>query len=1359
MSSRPKRLAAVNKSYNDVIDESVFEEPKARASAQRKRLLPTKPQAESGPVVPYNWQPAPGPADAFSFKLDLTDAYIDVPQQTLVCPNMDPAKVPFPNNTCDSSEFTLRKGDYIYMISEPPGEPYYIGRIMGFTRKNRDHEPSPQLVRESTADYRFKIQWFYRPRDISKSTLDSRLLFASMHTDSCPLQSFRGLVTVHHKQEVEQGKFGEPTTSSAAATAALEAYSMQPNCFYFDKLFDRYMIKFYDIIPTASLLQYLDNPHNNSTNFLNALHKRYEFVFMEAARTKPFISSFSSKELCHCEVCAQWCDPQDLVTCATCRKFYHMLCLDPPLLKKPSRGFSWLCAPCNKIHEIEYQKKRMLMLLHDNKSLNERELSVELSTLTSEASQTETEKSPTPPREATGPSVPKYELVATDFLRRDSHNSFEQRRLKEEWCMRYLGMHSRLEDGVDLDDRLPYPRASTRLGARHQAANVPEFNGHRIVYYDVERAPLVSNGKKKQKKKKPEDEETEVERKLVVPKEYVDVPRSEYPEWLQPRPKGYIERGVDDGEGVTLTLLWKPPQSDVAEDFVTLDKYIEQCAPYATKLEVLPTSPNFMDAILRYYLEEGNAEAALKKVGQLTRKTLKEPTFSKEEVKRFEAGVKQYGSELYPTSKLVKTQPCSMVVRFYYLWKKTKNGKLIWGNFEGRMHKKLQNIKDEPKTKTKVEDSLVDPNDDSAYEADKVLASKKAFECKHCATRVSTQWYRVTGLDASKADKIAVGLCFRCARLWRRYAVHWEDPVEVQRKTTKSVGGWKKRVEYELVLDAELITQKAEEEDATLTYDAADIALSTVDSDRPKKEESPKKRKLPKVETPPPKKIKKEPQPIPIPSGTRSRPAKPKPAPKPKAEVPAPAPKKRKKPEAPKPKKEPPAKKPRPASPLPQPQRPKVYGDLVDPGFYQHYVLELANDLQQAAIRRLTDLTSKLPEVSAPVSQPFSPESRKCTVCHDPSDVSEMLICANCGVNAHLSCTDVTAPPNTPMPIHEWLCAPCVNDLRPLHLNHYSCALCHASDTNPELAMLGLPHVSPDYLKPVYDSGRWCHLVCALFSKNVVFRNLAPHTHPKKLADTSAEGILDSLHTSFHIESLSKVFIHHFRDACGICNTRGGALIKCDQCEEAKGVHPTCAQDTPGYTLGFALESSSTKDAVQIDPDTLGKLSAVIRCPTHSGGTYGLRTKAKRVSSRDVRLEAKPLIQLFIEDLVRHAALENQTRASGPRFQAQNYLDMVQQYGGGDVDAKMAADTTTCRYCASSLSPMWWGDDQGATCQACHHLKEEIDDAKETTKELLKVLHEPLSGSQFGLAGESDCLGELPPPEPSNFSLRNILAS
>lgn len=41
--------------------------------------------------------------------------------------------------------------------------------------------------------------------------------------------------------------------------------------------------------------------------------------------------------------------------CDRCKRFFHMECVNPPMLSKPSRGYGWTCAPCSRAHEEEVE--------------------------------------------------------------------------------------------------------------------------------------------------------------------------------------------------------------------------------------------------------------------------------------------------------------------------------------------------------------------------------------------------------------------------------------------------------------------------------------------------------------------------------------------------------------------------------------------------------------------------------------------------------------------------------------------------------------------------------------------------------------------------------------------------------------------------------------------------------------------------------------------------------------------------------------------------------------------------------------------------------------------------------------------
>lgn len=1628
--ARPKRKAT-NRAYNETLDESIFEErpnptpaSKTNGTTARKRSAkkddastslstPESSTTTNGKTVtnmaanalPYNWQPCSDLVDHFSHRLNLEGSFVDEETQTLYCPNQSPIPMSYESpakRRKGKTFFKLQKHDFIYMVSEPPGEPYYIGSIMGFEKrsttngggsvkaKTKESAPVANPASSDASNYVFKIQWFYRPRDISKSTSDSRLLYASMHTDTCPLQSFRGLVTVRHKQDIEneyetktvstKSSNGSSKSSSPSPITPLEEYSQQPNCFYFNQLFDRYMVKFYDIILTQSLLFNSDNAEGKNRNFLQALNKRFEYVFVETTMTKSFVNSFLSTS-CNCEKCGQWCSNQDSVNCVGCEKTYHMYCLDPPLFKKPSRGFSWSCAPCTKQHDLEHQKNKMLMLSHDNKLSNERELTGELSSQESslededegqdkhgydrDSGVEEIEKSESIASNGSL-KLPKFEAMAIEFLKKDSKLTLEQRRIKEEWNMRYLGMYARLEDGVDVDDRSPYPRAQTRLGAKHQAMHIPEYIDHPIVYYDPEVNENSSNNKKKSKKNSKTKKDTAEDNlvKLPVPKEYQDVPESEYPQWLQPRPAGYIERGVDDGEGTTATLLFKPSELDRENDFIKLDAYVLACSPLAKKMGLLPTTPNFMDAILYFYMKHnGQLEESFKEAAALTRESLREPTFTDEEVTKFEEGVRKYGSELYPTFKEVKTQPCAMIVRFYYLWKKTPNGRQIWGNFEGRIQKKIQNVTKEETNKPAVPteiDHLACADDDSAYEGERIKQNKTHMACKHCYTTQSMIWYRITGFDANtkipkgsydKIDKNStLGLCFRCARMWRRYAVLWEDPLEVRKKNTRGAGGWKKKVEYELVRDSEKILEEADRLGGGISFSVAPATSSMIPmilpggstatgskSKKPAASSTKKSLTAPtsrKVTTPvqtlkseePPKKKRntgsasansttasaseapndpKVTADVKVSSGsgktkltsngsattkskgntaTNTKTSKQKAPSQVKEKTTTTADKDTKdkkltksavaksasaktvkekspikiegngdipKDSKPKRKREETTKSAAATSkkkkvvetkPLvtavekvgnesnsngkksrkTQTQVPKSVSkgsDSLSPNFNKNYVLPIkaisrnekkgnnqimTKDSLQSTIelfrpRQLLDVAAQLPVYQIPsgaiIAVPFPVTERNCSLCQeideDIASLDEMLICSNCGVNVHASCSGINIGSSVERPAKEWLCEPCINDLNPQYSTLYSCSLCLANEPNYELTMLGSNKVKPDYLKPIADSGKWCHLLCAMFShQSTSFRSLL---NTKRTMRGNQMSLEDGIHSTCSVDCVSQIYLNNYDQKCKICQSANGALIECELCEkssyEVNKFHATCAQDSDNFVLGFKLESGVISDRdnrlVRVK-GLVGKLIPVLVCSSHTErpeNIFGFREKGKRVHG-PTKDSLKPITQLFLEDILKKSDM---TKLSGPQAKANNYLELATSFEEREksrevklyhlsnvlepVDKPFSNYVKRCNSCQTKVSPMWWPvpkvekdmlkasenvkidlqDD--VLCQSCYH--DHVSEEEREEEKSSRVEEEV--GEAKKMDAENETLDEDKTASKQSQSLTNIL--
>ncbi|MCJ1479791.1 putative PHD type zinc finger protein with BAH domain-containing protein [Lambiella insularis] len=164
----------------------------------------------------------------------------------------------------------LAANDHVYLVCEPPGEPYYIARIMEFVHMENDITRPVESLR---------VNWVYRPRDIQRKGNDTRLVYATMHSDVSSLQSLRGKCQVQHKDKIP----------------ALDEYKKVKNCFYFHQMFDRYMRRCYDVIPTEQVV-------NVPERVKRVLDERWKYVIVESGRGKELTGAIKS-----CKRCSGYC--------------------------------------------------------------------------------------------------------------------------------------------------------------------------------------------------------------------------------------------------------------------------------------------------------------------------------------------------------------------------------------------------------------------------------------------------------------------------------------------------------------------------------------------------------------------------------------------------------------------------------------------------------------------------------------------------------------------------------------------------------------------------------------------------------------------------------------------------------------------------------------------------------------------------------------------------------------------------------------------------------------------------------------------------------------------------------------------
>jgi hypothetical protein len=120
-----------------------------------------------------------------------------------------------------------------------------------------------------------RVNWFYRPRDILRQVADTRVVFASMHSDTCPLASLRGKCQVKHLSEITN----------------IEEYRKQRDSFWFDKMFDRYIHRYYEVVPTSKVI-------NVPGNVKKVLDERWKFVLVEIGKRKELTSAVKTCKRC-----------------------------------------------------------------------------------------------------------------------------------------------------------------------------------------------------------------------------------------------------------------------------------------------------------------------------------------------------------------------------------------------------------------------------------------------------------------------------------------------------------------------------------------------------------------------------------------------------------------------------------------------------------------------------------------------------------------------------------------------------------------------------------------------------------------------------------------------------------------------------------------------------------------------------------------------------------------------------------------------------------------------------------------------------------------------------------------------------
>jgi hypothetical protein len=124
-----------------------------------------------------------------------------------------------------------------------------------------------------------RVNWYYRPRDVQRHQSDTRLVYATMHSDICPLTSLRGKCQIVHRADIKD----------------MDEYRKNKDSFWFNQAFDRFIHRWYEVVPTKQVI-------NVPERVKKALDERWKYVICEAARAKELTSEVKT-----CKRCSMYC--------------------------------------------------------------------------------------------------------------------------------------------------------------------------------------------------------------------------------------------------------------------------------------------------------------------------------------------------------------------------------------------------------------------------------------------------------------------------------------------------------------------------------------------------------------------------------------------------------------------------------------------------------------------------------------------------------------------------------------------------------------------------------------------------------------------------------------------------------------------------------------------------------------------------------------------------------------------------------------------------------------------------------------------------------------------------------------------
>ncbi|KAI7864258.1 hypothetical protein BDF14DRAFT_1835918 [Spinellus fusiger] len=666
----------------------------------------------------------------------------------------------------------VRVNDHVFLASEHLGEPYHVGRIMEF----------PAAV--AGKGQQVRIAWFNRPKDVlNRKHHDPRLLFATMQSDLNPLSAIRGKCTVTHKHYI--GKEG------------LELYRSLDDHFYFYRLYDRYMQRMYEVV-TCDAIQ------NVPPAIQKALQERYQFVVVEQSIVEDL-----AVDRCNCSVCDEWCPSAKSVKCAACHKGYHMACLSPPLLRKPSKGFAWQCASCTKEllsssqntsppSESDSGSGNIRPMISTSRPKRQTRTATRTNNTTNNNTTTTTTTTTTTDTLYKPDIKPVQQLKKRTPTLKDKPKAPQEIAMTNMWPFRYFTMSTQL---LDIESNTNcYPHAKSRIGAKYQAdtpeaptedsqGNNSQMNSQMIpqsiallLTADEGSQDTSRTGKRKYTRRVgrplkrrsatspgpgPGSGSGSVSGSVSGSGPFHEI-EQEMDEKYTP-----ILRGTDSSvTPIFSQTQWSEEKQDMLEQYMDTVKSLPN-------LPLSSHSGDLLDrALLEFEQSNYNPSVALSVVSQLVAEDFAHVVqWSDKEVSDFEQGVRDYGHDFNLIKQKIHTKQMADIVRFFYQWKKTDRYEPVYSEWT-KVYRPTKRIK---RRATMAQDSfsgqssIVSMDSDSdSEETDLTVVptstyTHNAYRCLNCHTTCSPLWRRPPSDTDRRRKEFSAVLCDACGVYWLKY--------------------------------------------------------------------------------------------------------------------------------------------------------------------------------------------------------------------------------------------------------------------------------------------------------------------------------------------------------------------------------------------------------------------------------------------------------------------------------------------------------------------------------------------------------------------------------------------------------------